>query len=108
VLLSVHMAKTRHSGRIFGRKWPENGQSVGQTTEIDPNRKLYMKLKTHPGWPEMPFFSHIGAPRGCQSVLILVCMLKLGTLGACLGEKRPKNDRSATEFGLARPNFNYM
>jgi hypothetical protein len=29
---------------------------------------------------------------------------KSGTLGACLGEKRPENGRNATE--LARPNFN--
>jgi hypothetical protein len=42
------------SGACSGKKQLENGRNVGQKTKIDPNRKLCLKLETHPGWPEMP------------------------------------------------------
>jgi hypothetical protein len=41
-------------GACSGKKRPENGRNVGQKTKNDPNRKLCLKLKTHPDWPEMP------------------------------------------------------
>ena len=54
VVLSVHMAKIRHSGRMSGQKTARKRPKRGQKPKIDPNRKLSRKLKTHPGWPEMP------------------------------------------------------
>ena len=45
-------------------------------------------------------FAHVGALRGCQSVVLSVHMDKTRLSVACLGEKRPEKDRTATEFGL--------
>jgi hypothetical protein len=42
------------SGACSDKKQLENGRNVGQKTKIDPNRKLCLKLETHPGWPKMP------------------------------------------------------
>jgi hypothetical protein len=48
--------------------------------------------------------AHLGAPRVCQNVVLSIHIWpKPGTLGACLGGKRPENGQNATGFGSASP-----
>jgi hypothetical protein len=93
-------------GAYLGEKRLENGRNVDQKTKIVRNRKLCLKLKTHPDWPKMPLsliYAHLDDSKVCSYRFIWP---KPGTLGAYLGGKRPENGRTATGFGLARPDFN--
>jgi hypothetical protein len=71
-----------------------------------PKQEGKPKTQNTPRLAQNAPFAHVGALTGCQSVLLSVHMAKPCTLGAYLGGKRPENGRTATEFGLARPNFN--
>jgi hypothetical protein len=53
--------------------------------------------------PLLLIYAHLGYVKAWSYRFIWA---KPGTLGACLGGKRPENCRNATEFGLARPNLN--
>jgi hypothetical protein len=93
VVLSVPMAKTRHSGRMFGRKWPETRPNSDQR---DPNRKFCLKLYTHPGGPQIAtsfFFFCLSrrTSRACQSVVLSVPMAKTRHSGRMFGRKRLEN-----------------
>ena len=101
VVLSVHMPKTRHFGRIFGRK------TVRTTTEFGlarPKQEVLMKTLNTPRLPRNAPFAHVSAPRGCQSVVLSVHMAKTRHSGRMFGRetarKRPKRDRisATTEF----------
>ena len=54
VVLSVHMAKNRHSGRMSGRKTARKRPKCGPEDKNWPKQEGKSKLFTHPGWPEMP------------------------------------------------------
>jgi hypothetical protein len=53
-------------------------------------------------------FSHLGAPRGYQSVVVSVHLAKTrhSRRAPVWAENGAKTARTATEFALARPNFN--
>jgi hypothetical protein len=97
VVLSVHMPKTRHFGRIFGRK------TVRTTTEFGLARLkqeiICLKLFTYPShgpkMPVSPIYTHLGdAKVWCYR---FICP-KPGTLDGYLGEKRPENGPSSRTF----------
>ena len=83
-------------GTILGKSGPED--------QIVPNRKLCLKLKTHPGWPEIPILLIYAQLGGAKVWCYRFICPKPGTPGAYLGEKRPEKDRNATGFGSSRPN----
>ena len=61
VVIPVHMAKTRHSGRMFGRKmgrkWAENGRNVGHKTKMTQTGNYDEISKRTQAGPKGPFCS---------------------------------------------------
>ena len=107
VVLSVHMAKTRHSGRMSGRKTARKRPTRGSEDKNWPKHEGKPKIIYTPRLAGNDPFAHVGAPRGCQSVLLSVHMAKTRHSGRIFGRKtarkRPNRDRiriSATEFQL--------
>ena len=83
------------SGRKTARKRPKRGSEGKPKTQNTP------RLAGNAPYSLMK--AHLGDAKACSYRFIWP---KPGTPGACLGGKRPENGRTATEFGLARPNFN--
>jgi hypothetical protein len=70
VVLSGHMAKTRHSGRMFGRKTARKRPKRGSEDQNWPNQEGQPKSIYTPRLAGNAPFAHVGAPRGCQSVVL--------------------------------------
>jgi hypothetical protein len=87
---------------LFGIIWAK----FGPEDQNFAKQEIMPETQNTPRLTRNAPFAHLGAPRGCHSVVLSVHMAKAGTMGACLGGKRPENGQTATEFGLARPNFN--
>ena len=92
--------------------WTENGPKTARTTTefglARPKEDMMLKTKNTPRLVRNAHFAHLGAPRRCQSVVLCVHMAKPRYSGRMFGRKNgPKTARTATEFGLARPNFNH-
>ena len=85
-------------GTILGKSGPED--------QIVSNRKLCLKLKTHPGWPEIPILLIYAQLGGAKVWCYRFICPKPGTPGAYLGGKRPEKDRNAT--GSTRPKQEIM
>ena len=105
VVLSVHMAKTRHSGRMSGRKTARKRPKRGSEDKNWPKQEGKPKIIYTPRLAGNAPFAHVGAPRGCQIVLLSVHMAKTRHSGRMSGpktaRKRPNRDRiwiSATGF----------
>jgi hypothetical protein len=99
------MAKTRHSGRMFGQKTARKRQKRGSDDQYWPTQAIMSNTQNTPRLAQNAPFAHLSAPRGCQSVVLYVHMAKTRHSGRMFGrKKRPEKDRTATEFGLARPN----
>ena len=103
VALSVHMAKTRHSGRMSGRKTARKRPKRGLEDKNWSKQEIMSEIICAPRLAQNATFAHLGAPRGCQSVVLSVHMAKTRHSGRMFGRKtarkRPKRDRiSATEF----------
>jgi hypothetical protein len=104
VVLLVHIAKNRHSGRMFGRKTARKRPKRDQIQISATRTRILLKIIYTPRLARNAPFAHLGAPRGCQSVVLSVHIAKTRQSGRMVGRKRPENGRNATE--LARPNFN--
>jgi hypothetical protein len=74
VMLYVHMPKTMHSGRMFGRETAHNATEFRLAC---PNRKFCLKyIRITPRLARNTPFAHLDAPRACQSVVLSVHMAK--------------------------------
>ena len=56
--LTLIKIRSRPNQALRAHIWAKNGPKTAETRpdsdQRDPNKKLCLKLKTHPGWPEMP------------------------------------------------------
>jgi hypothetical protein len=94
VVLSVHMAKTRHSGRMFGQKTARDATGFRLAR---PEQEIMSKDFNTPRLDRNAHCADLGAPSGCQSVVLLVHMAKTRYVGRMFGQKiarkRPKRDQ---------------
>jgi hypothetical protein len=107
VVLSVHFLKTRHSGRMFGQKTARKRPKHGPEDKNWPEQEIMPETQNTQWLARNAPFAYLGAPRGCQSVVLSVHFLKTRHSGRMFGRKmarkRPNRDRiriSATEFEL--------
>jgi hypothetical protein len=87
VVLSVHMAKTRHSGRMFGRKTARKRPKLGSEDKNWPKQEIMHEIIYTPRLAQNTPFAQLGAPRGCQSVALSVHMAKTRHSGRMFGRK---------------------
>ena len=64
MLLSVHMAKTRNSGHMSGRKMARKRPKRGSEDKNWPKQEGKPKTQNTPRLAENPPFAHVGASRG--------------------------------------------
>jgi hypothetical protein len=99
------MAKTRHSGRMFGQKTARKRQKRGSEDKNLPVQEIMSKTQNTPRLAQNAPFAHLGAPRGCQSVVLCSYgqnqALRAHIWAEQTARKGPNRDRiriSATEF----------
>jgi hypothetical protein len=95
------------SQALWAHVWAGNGPKTARTaTEVGsarPEQEITPETQNTPTLARNAPFAHLGAPRGCQSVVLSVHMAKTRhswrMFGRKTARKRPKRDRiSATEF----------
>jgi hypothetical protein len=89
--------------------WAGNGPKTARTAIefrlARPEQEIMSEILNTPRLARNAPLAHLGAPRGCQSVVLSVHMAQNRHSGRMFGWEtlRPENGRNATE--LARPNF---
>jgi hypothetical protein len=78
----------------------------GLEDKICGKQKIMPETQNRPQLARNAPFAYLGAPRGCQSVVLYVHMAKSGTPGACLGGKRPENGRNVGQKTKIDPSRN--
>ena len=79
-------------GACVGETRPENGRTTTEFGPARPEQDMMLKTKNTPRLARNAPFAHLGTPLGDVKVWYyrFICP-KPGTIGACLGEKRPEN-----------------
>jgi hypothetical protein len=106
-----HIGSYGENQALRAHVWAENGPKTARTTtefrSARPEQEHLMKTLNTPRLAQNAPFAHLGAPRGCQSVILLVHIAKTRHFGRMFGRKtarkRPKRDRiRATEFNIGK------
>ena len=98
VALSVKLTKTRHSGRMFGRKMARKRPKRGLEDKNWPKQEILSGIIFTLRLTRNGPFAHLGAPRACQSVVLSVHMAKTRHSGRMFGRK------TARKWPVTRPN----
>jgi hypothetical protein len=104
VVLSVHMAKTKNSGRMFGLK---TARTAIEFRLARPEQESMSEILNTPTLARNAPFAYLGAPVWDAKVRrYRFIWPKPGTLGACLGGKWPENGRNVGQKTKFDPNRN--
>jgi hypothetical protein len=112
VALSVAMAKTRHSGRMFGRKTAQKRSKHGSEDKNLLKQEIMSEIIYTPRLAQNALFFFCSSRRihrRCQSVVLSVYMAQNHALRAHVWVKktaRKRANRDRIWIRTARPNFN--
>ena len=91
---------------VRAKTGPKTARTATEFGLARPKQEIIPETQNTPMLARNTPFAHLGAPRGCQIAVLSVHTAKTRHSGRMFGRKRPENDRTATGFGLARPDFN--
>ena len=105
-----HIVSYEQNQALWTHVWAKTARKRPKRGPQDKNwaeQEIIPETQNTPRLAQNTPFVYLGAPRACQCVVLSVHMAKIRHPGrVCLGETRPENGQTATEFGLARQSFN--